>query len=47
MFDKPGRPMSGVGAGVSFIDGLIRFDLAKGIYPREKWRFYGYLEAKF
>ncbi|MGQ0639296.1 MAG: ShlB/FhaC/HecB family hemolysin secretion/activation protein, partial [Gemmatimonadaceae bacterium] len=42
-----GRPMSGVGAGLSLIDGLIRFDLAKGIYPREKWRFYGYLEARF
>jgi hypothetical protein len=47
MWTKPGRPMSGVGAGVSFVDGLIRFDLAKGIYPEERWRFYGYLEAKF
>ena len=25
-----GRPMSGVGAGVSFLDGLFRFDVARG-----------------
>ncbi len=47
MWSKPGRPMSGVGAGMSFVDGLIRFDLARGIYPTERWRFYGYIEAKF
>jgi hypothetical protein len=44
---KPGRPMSGVGAGLSFVDGLFRFDLARGVYPTERWRFYGYLEARF
>lgn len=47
MWTKPGRPMSGLGAGLSFVDGLFRFDLARGVYPRERWRFYGYLEAKF
>ena len=46
-WSKPGRPMSGVGAGVSIVDGLIRFDLARGIYPTDRWRFYGYIEAKF
>jgi hypothetical protein len=30
----PGRPMSGAGIGASFMDGLIRSDLAWGIYPR-------------
>ncbi len=46
-WSRPGRPMSGVGAGVSLVDGLIRFDLARGAYPTERWRFYGYLEARF
>jgi hypothetical protein len=46
-WSQPGRPLSGVGAGLSFVDGLFRFDLARGVYPEERWRFYGYLEARF
>jgi hypothetical protein len=42
-----GRPMSGVGAGVSFLDGLFRFDVARGLYPRKQYRVDLYLEAKF
>ena len=42
-----GRPMSGVGAGVSFLDGLFRFDVARGIYPRKQNRVDLYLEARF
>lgn len=42
-----GRPMSGVGAGVGFLDGLIRFDVARGLYPREQWRSDLYLTARF
>jgi len=42
-----GRPMSGVGAGASFMDGLIRFDLARGIYPAKQWRFSAYLDGVF
>ena len=42
-----GRPASGVGVGLSFLDGLVRIDLARGIYPRQQWRFGTYLEAKF
>jgi len=42
-----GRPMSGVGAGVSFLDGLFRFDVARGLYPRRQYRVDLYLEAKF
>jgi hypothetical protein len=42
-----GRPMSGVGAGVSFMDGLFRFDVARGLYPRKQFRVDLYLEAKF
>jgi len=46
-FAHPGRPLSGAGVGASFLDGLIRFDVAKWIYPERKilanlygeWRF--------
>ena len=34
-----GRPMSGVGIGMSFLDGVVRFDLSRGIYPRENFHF--------
>ncbi|MES2176671.1 MAG: ShlB/FhaC/HecB family hemolysin secretion/activation protein [Gemmatimonadota bacterium] len=42
-----GRPMSGAGVGVSFMDGLFRFDVARGIYPRKQFRVDLYLESKF
>ena len=42
-----GRPLSGVGAGVSFLDGLFRFDVARGLYPRKQFRLDLYLESKF
>jgi hypothetical protein len=45
--DQIGRPLSGVGVGTSFMDGLIRFDVARGIYPRKKFRVEMYVEAKF
>jgi hypothetical protein len=41
------HPMSGVGTGLSFMDGLFRFDVARGIYPRKQFRVDLYLEAKF
>jgi hypothetical protein len=46
-FSKVGRPMSGVGAGLSFLDGMFRMDLARGLYPRKQWRFDTYVEARF
>jgi len=46
-FAKPGRPLSGVGVGSSFLDGLIRFDIARGLYPRKQWRADVYFEARF
>ena len=46
-FGNPGRPMSGVGVGVSMLDGLIRADLSRGLYPVKQTRFDIYLEAKF
>ena len=42
-----GRPMSGVGVGASFADGLVRIDLARGIHPRWQTRLDLYLEARF
>ena len=42
-----GRPLSGVGVGVSFLDGLFRFDVARGIYPLKQFRVDLYLESKF
>jgi hemolysin activation/secretion protein len=42
-----GRPMSGVGVGQSMFDGIIRWDVARGLYPRKQWRFDLYLEARF
>jgi len=44
---NPGRPLSGVGVGASFMDGLIRFDVARGIYPEKKMRANLYVEARF
>ncbi len=44
---NPGRPLSGAGVGVSFMDGLVRFDVARGIYPEKKIRTNLYVEARF
>ena len=46
-FSDPGRPMSGAGVGASFMDGLVRFDVARGIFPEKKFRANLYLEARF
>src|SRR4051812_9831909 len=46
-FAHPGRPLSGAGLGASFMDGLIRIDVAKGIYPEKSIRTNFYVEARF
>ena len=46
-FRSPGRPISGAGIGASFMDGLVRFDVARGIYPEKKIRANLYVEARF
>jgi hypothetical protein len=46
-FSSPGTPISGAGVGASFLDGLVRFDVAKGIRPERGVRGYLYLEARF
>ena len=41
------RPLSGAGFGLSFLDGLLRTDLSRGIWPEKSWRFDAYLGARF
>lgn len=42
-----GRPLSGAGIGWSFLDGLIRADIARGLWPAKQWRVDLRLDAKF
>ena len=44
---SPGRPISGAGVGASVLDGLIRFDLSRGIHPDHGWRADMYLQGSF
>jgi hemolysin activation/secretion protein len=44
---KPGRPLAGWGLGSSFVDGLIRIDVSRGIYPRKGNRVDVSLGARF
>ena len=46
-FTRPGRPLSGGGGGVSFLDGLVRMDLARGIWPERRTRFDLSVEGRF
>ncbi len=46
-WSKIGLPLSGAGAGLSIMDGLIRFDVARGINPDRQWRVDTYIEARF
>ncbi len=46
-FSNPGRPLAGYGFGASFIDGLIRTDISRGIFPRKGMRFDISLGARF
>jgi len=42
-----GRPLSGVGVGFSMVDGAVRLDLARGLYPRKQFRVDLSLGARF
>jgi hypothetical protein len=42
-----GRPASGAGLGLSFLDGTIRLDVARGIYPAKQTRVMLYLGSRF
>lgn len=41
------RPIAGAGFGLSFMDGLFRFDVARGIWPEKDWKFTLYMDAKY
>jgi hypothetical protein len=43
----PGQPISGAGVGASVLDGLIRFDLSRGIHPDRGFRVDLYLQGTF
>ena len=43
---SPGN-VRGAGVGVSFLDGLARVDLARGLDPHTVWRMHLYVEAPF
>jgi hypothetical protein len=49
IFGDIGTPLSGVGAGVSILDGLVRLDVARGLQPvgQRGWRVDAYLEGRF
>jgi hypothetical protein len=47
LFDSPGTPLQGAGVGASILDGVLRFDVAKGIRPVSGWRAEFYVEARF
>ena len=42
-----GVPVSGAGIGSSFLDGLLRVDLSRGINPGHQWRVDAYVSALF
>ena len=44
---REGRALSGAGVGASFLDGLIRVDAAKGIWPTHSVRVNAYLQGAF
>jgi hypothetical protein len=46
-FTRPGRPISGWGFGSSFVGGLFRTDVSRGIYPRKGTRVDLSLGARF
>ena len=47
LWTKSSDRIRGAGGGVSFLDGLARIDLARGIEPKTVWRGYLYVEAVF
>jgi hypothetical protein len=44
---RMGRPLSGAGVGVSFLDGFLRIDVSRGIYPEQRWRGDVYIGSRF
>jgi hypothetical protein len=44
---RAGRPLTGVGVGVSFGDGLFRLDVARGVFPKRETRLDASFDARF
>ena len=44
---RVGRPLSGAGIGFAAFDGMLRFDIARGIYPRRQTRVDLYFNRRF
>jgi hypothetical protein len=44
---RVGRPLSDAGIGLAAFDGLIRFDVARGFYPRAQTRIAFHLGGAF
>jgi hypothetical protein len=44
---RAGRPISGAGVGMSFLDGFVRADLSRGIWPEKRTRFDLQMQARF
>jgi hypothetical protein len=42
-----GTPLSGAGAGLSFLDGFLRIDVSRGIQPEQRWRGDIYIGSRF
>jgi len=45
-FTKDVKPLSAIGAGAAFLDGLVRFDVARGLDRGRGWRVDFYMEAR-
>ena len=41
-----GRPLSGAGLGVAFLDGIVRIDVARGLSHDRRWRLESYFEVR-
>jgi len=44
---RMGRPLSGAGVGVSFLDGLLRVDVSRGLFPGKRWRTDVHIGSRF
>ncbi len=42
-----GAPLQSVGAGLSMLDGMLRIDAARGLWPERRWRWGAYLGSRF
>ncbi len=46
-FTHESRPLQGAGVGLSMLDGMLRIDAARGLWPERNWRWGVYLGSRF